>query len=92
MNDVCNRSESLKLITTAERSTLNGTWQGECPECGTRVELGFARTVPVHEPPRNGGRIEERLRHVQVRAADVIHRASNLLQGLAPATASDHPP
>jgi hypothetical protein len=91
MNDDRNRSESLKLITTAERSTSSGTWQGECPQCGTPVELGFAGTVPVHEPPRNGGQIQEGLRHVQVRATDVIH-AREFAHGLGQATASGHPP
>jgi hypothetical protein len=92
MNDDCNRSGSLKLITTAEGSTLNGTWQGECPQCGTAVELGFAGTVLVHEPPRNGGQIEEGLRHVRVRATDVTHLTRELAHGLGPATASGHPP
>jgi hypothetical protein len=92
MNDDPNRSESLKLTATAERSTSNGTWQGECSQCGTAVELGFAGTVPVHEPPRTGGLIQEGPRHVQVRATDVIHNARELAHGRGPATGSGHPP
>jgi hypothetical protein len=92
MNDDRNCSGSLKLIATAERPTVNGTWQGECPVCGTGVELGYAGRVPVHEPPRNGGQTDERPRHVQVRTADVAHDTRVLVPGLGPVTARDHPP
>jgi hypothetical protein len=70
-DDKC--SGSLKLIATADRPATIGSWTGECPQCGTRVEFGYAGRVPVHEPPRNGGRPDERLRHVQVRVPDVVH-------------------
>jgi hypothetical protein len=97
MNDETNCSGSLKLIATAERPTVIGSWTGGCPECGKRVELGYAGRVPVHEPPRIGGRSGERLRHVQVRDTNVVHRilvTSPWLpkpRGLDPLT-SDHPP
>jgi hypothetical protein len=64
-------SGSLKLIVAANCTTLRDSWTGECPTCGEPVELGYAGPVPVHEPPRNGGRIEERLRHDEVASTEV---------------------
>ena len=105
MNNDGNCSGSLKLIATAGKPTWNGAWPGECPECGVRVELGYAGLVPVHEPPRTGGRPDARLRQVRVRAADVVHDttavalrgqwrpvAQALVQAAGVAAAGAHPP
>jgi hypothetical protein len=98
---------SLKLIATAKCPATIGSRTGECPECGTREELGYAGHMPVHEPPRNGGRADERLRHDQVRATDVVHdhdtrtpvlgrprefAAHAPTQGLTSVSTSGHPP
>jgi hypothetical protein len=108
MNNDDKCSASLKPIATADRPTMIGSWTGECPECGMRVERGYGRRVPVHEPTRNGGRPDERLRHDQVRAADVVqdhdHTRTPALghpresaahapsQGVASVSPSGHPP
>ena len=108
MNNDDKCSGSLKLIATADRPATIGSWTGECPQCGTRVELGYAGRVPVHEPPRNGGRPDERLRHVQVGVADVVHdhdhtrtlalghprqsAAQAPSHGLASVSTGEHPP
>jgi hypothetical protein len=92
MNGDCNCSGSLKLVATAERPTVSGPWQGECPECGTGVELGYAGRVPVHEPPRTESQTDERLGHVRVRSADVADQTGDLLLGFGPVMARDRPP
>ena len=70
MNSEVNRSGSLKLNAAAEQATINGTWTGECPAGGERVEFGSTGWVSVHEPPRTGGRPDERLHHGQARATN----------------------
>jgi hypothetical protein len=106
MNSEVNRTGSLKLNAAAEPATINRTWTGERPECSERVEFGSSGYVSVHEPPRTGGRPDERLHHVQARVADAaIDRhpfidtpCSGLCARLAPtpnlaaASATEHPP
>jgi hypothetical protein len=88
MNDDCNRSESVKLIATAERPTVSITWEGECPQCGMSVELGYAGRLPVHEPPRTESQTDEWLGHVRVRTADIADHTEDLLPGFGPVMAS----
>jgi hypothetical protein len=78
MNSEVKHTGSLKLNAAAEQATIDRTWMGERPQCSERVEFGFAGYVSVHEPQRTGGRLNERLHHVQTRVADVVF--------------ADHPP
>ena len=71
MNSEVKHTGSLKLNAACEQATINPTWMGERPECSERVEFGYTGDVSVHEPPRTGGRPNERLHHVQARVADV---------------------
>jgi hypothetical protein len=71
MNSEVKHTGSLKLNAAAEQATINLTWKGERPQCSERVEFGYTGYVSVHEPPRTGGRPDERLHHVQARVADV---------------------
>jgi hypothetical protein len=106
MNSEVNRTGSLKLNAAAEQATINRTWTGKHPECSERVGFGYSGYVSVHEPPRIGGRPDERLHHVQARVADAaIDRhlfigtscsgpcaGLAVTANLAVASATEHPP
>ena len=85
---------------------MDGPWQSQRRECGTRVEPGYPGRTPAHEPSRIGGQADEWLRHIEARTTDVVveHRlfTETMRLGIAcglavsarlsPACTTDHPP
>jgi hypothetical protein len=95
-----------RLIATAEDRALDGPWQSEPRECGTRVEQGYPWRTLAQEPPRIGGQADEWPGPIEARPTDAVveHRlftetmrpgspsGSAISARIGLACTTDHPP